>query len=238
MRRSRKLPIATADGDADLIIKEADWRRMESAYEQRLLPAVRKAVLEATQMFVLFEVYERTAEPAADAEAIITACSKTAVQFHRTLLTNVFRSSGASVYAAHLIKSKFHDPRLNDNNRLFDALAGVLTSFEVACTTALRDLQDAPAFKEGESWNAWVRRLIRIFEQNGLATGARKDTGNKSRSDKESPFVPFVRELQHSLPPELECRYQRNSDGALAKAIGQARRIVGAGLKKARSASE
>ena len=40
---------------------------------------------------------------------------------------------------------------------------------------------------------------------NGLPSGVRKDAGNKSRSDKQSPFVLLVRELQHCLPPG--CKY-------------------------------
>ena len=87
----------------------------------------------------------------------------------------------------------------------FYSLSGVLTSFRSACVSALRELEPLPStrgllgdlgalpsFKEGEEWALWIRRLTEIADDNSLPSGVRKDAGNKSKSDKQSPFTLFV----------------------------------------------
>ena len=61
------------------------------------------------------------------------------------------------------------------------------------------------------------------MKENELPTRVRKDAGNKSKSDKQSPFVIFVRELQRCLP--ANCKRPTHSDGALADAIYTALKI-------------
>jgi hypothetical protein len=108
---------------------------------------------------------------------------------------------------------------VSTNGGSVETLSGLLTSFRDACTLALRDLQDAPSFREGGARDIWILRLTQIMEDNGLSVGVRKDAGGKSRSDKQSPFVLFVRELQFCLPDACRCSMQ--SDSALAKAIAE-----------------
>jgi hypothetical protein len=223
-KRSPKLPFASADGEPDLAISDVDWQRIEGAYGLKLPPDVRTAVLEATLTFRYFEVFERTAEPVADAKAIIDACQKGASEFRRTLLVNAFKSSDASVLATYLIQKNFP--------RLLDTLGGLLTSLGVACKAAIKDLNDAakPSHNVGDMWKSWIWRLTQIMRSNKLDWKVRKDTGNKNKSGKESPFTLFVWELQSCLP--VECRRYAHSPGGLADAISEARKTVNLAIAK------
>jgi len=59
------------------------------------------------------------------------------------------------------------------------------------------------------------------FRQAARSVGASKGV-DKSTSDRTSPFIGFVRELQNTLPEE--CRRHTQSDMAIAEAIAAARR--------------
>jgi hypothetical protein len=117
------------------------------------------------------------------------------------------------------IAKNYGDVRQSDG-RLFVALQDFLTSFQLACDAALKDISEFPALKEGDEWSSWIRRLNRIAKDNGLPFEVRKDAGNKSKSDRQSSFTLLVKELQSCLP--VECRRHTHSLGALATAISQA----------------
>ena len=244
VRRAPKLPLARSGGVPDLAISGADWQRIEGAYGQQLSGSVRAAIVKKTQELVYWESFERTAEPIAKTQRLIDAYKKSARHFQLTILAD--GPSDAAVYARHLTRKHFKDARLSGTVECFHSLSGVLTSFQSACINALRELGPPPstralsgdfrAFKEGEAWALWTRQLTGIMKMNGLPSGVRKDAGNKSRSDKQSPFVLLVRELQHCLPPG--CKYPEHSKAALAKAIVKARRAVVSGPIRARSSSE
>lgn len=239
MRRSRKLPFASAGGEPDLTFSEADWQRIEQAYREPLSADVRSSVVEATQKFVYWEGFERKAEPVAKAQEFIAAYKRAAMGLQQAMSTG--GSSDARTSARYLVMKHFQDPRLSDKAGSsyvgrFHTLTGVLTSFQSACIIALRELEPPPStrgllgdlgalpsFRDGEGWALWIRRLTEIADDNALPHGVRKDAGNKSRSDKQSPFTLFVWELQKCLPKECKCPTQSKS--ALAKAIGKARRV-------------
>jgi hypothetical protein len=141
--RSRKLPLGSGAGPhptttqlpsdersrAVLDAKEGrerppssanvDWQKIASEYGEKLSVDVRNAIIEATQEFLSWEVYERTAEKESDAEAVIHACKKGAKDFRQVLLDRAFKSSSATVCAKHLIKKHFDDPRLGNKSDLF-----------------------------------------------------------------------------------------------------------------------
>ena len=222
---------------------EADWQRIQKAYGEHLSDSVRTTIVEATRDFLLFEVLEREAEPVANAEKRIAVCKKAAEGLRCVMLSG--RSSDAEAYVQYLIMKHFQDARLSNKAGSsyvgsFYSLAGLLTSFILACDRALADLDRIPrkpsvgllgdlgappSIEEGRAWGLWILRLTGIMKANGLPTGVRKDAGNKSKSDKQSPFVLFVRELQHCLPER--CKYPKHSNSALAKAIERARRVSG-----------
>jgi hypothetical protein len=231
-RRARRLPIASAGGAPDFAISQADWHRIERAYGVRLSENVRAAVDEVTKGFVRWEVFERKAEPMAKAQRLIKTLERAAGDFQNAMLRG---DSDAARYGRLLISKHFQEPRLSEKPSLFYSLNAVLTSFRSACAIALRELEPPPStrgllgdfgampsFKEGEQWALWIRRLTEIADDNSLPSRVRKDAGNKSKSDKQSPFTLFVWELQKCLPQG--CKYSTQSKSALAKAIVKGRR--------------
>jgi hypothetical protein len=221
-RRSRKLPGSFSGAAAHLQSLEPyvsglverppslftiDWQQIEQAYGTPLSADVREALVRTTEMFILFEEPERTGESVTHVHKIIEASKKQASEFQRAL--------PSSQSAAWLFISP------GPSNRPFAIIHGLLTWFDAACTDALQKLSKYPSFKkEGDAWGLWIRRLNQIMETEGLSTGVRKDAGNKSKSDKQSPFTSLVATLQSCLP--VECRRHTHSTGALAVAISRA----------------
>jgi hypothetical protein len=82
-------------------------------------------------------------------------------------------------------------------------------------------------FSQGEIWALWINMVTTIMKDSALPYEARKDS-DKRKSDSPSPFVALVRELQKSLPIELQKSTQ--SDDALAQAIYRARHGVESAL--------
>jgi hypothetical protein len=249
-RRARKLPIARS-GQPNLTITAGDWQRIESAYGHQLSDGVRAGVVEATIEFVSWEIFERTAEPVADSQKWIRSFEEAAGDFQNAMLAG---NSDASNYAKFLICKYFEDPRLSGKPDPLYSLSGVLTSFRIACKNALRELEppvstsgllgdfgSLPSFKEGEAWDQWIRRLTEIVKVHRLPWRVRKDAGNISRSDQQSPFTRFVRELQKCVQvcvPECKAPY---AESALPTAIGQARRKslrLSSAIRSAKSGSK
>ena len=121
----------------------------------------------------------------------------------------------------------FQDSRLDNEERLFNPLFGLLTSFHVACNAALKELSDPelPSFTKGKSWNLWIRRLTKIMQDAGLPWQVRKDT------DRPPPFAAFVWELQKYLPADCKLSY---AISALPTAISRAREDATGHIKLAR----
>jgi hypothetical protein len=193
-RRSGKLP-ASSGGLFDYLknlvpdersptLFNVDWRKVERAYNKPLPADVREAMVAATQFFVLSEKSERTGEPVGRVQATIEACKRRASEFQR-VLPSLELTDG--LHAVFFIAKNYSDARLNDG-RLFVALQEFLTSFQLACNEALKEIGRFPALKEGDGWKSWIKRLNRIANDAGLPTEVRKDLGNKSKSDKPSPF--------------------------------------------------
>ena len=64
-----EVPIASTGAKPYLTINEADWQRIEDAYGEQLTGSVRTAIVNATQEFVDWESFERTAEPIAKTQS-------------------------------------------------------------------------------------------------------------------------------------------------------------------------
>jgi hypothetical protein len=238
-RRSPKIPMASAGGDSEIIISDKDWLRIENEkmYGHRLSPDTKNRIIEATKKFVYWEVFERNAPPLSEAHDWIRSAQEAASEFRRVLLNmaparkrrrarcapaalsvNSSRRSGesdVSVYANHLVRKNFNDPRLVQGDRLRH-LGGVLRSFVDACERALRDNESG--YVEGESWNDWILSLTKILKAEQLPT---KASNSYSKSGASSPFVLLVEELQNRLPKEA--RRHDHSKEALARAINRAR---------------
>src|SRR4029079_3463161 len=144
VQRSRKLPIVSGPGKVDFSISEANWQRIENAYGHKLSSSVRSNVLAATKIFLLCDLLERRAAPAADAEKLIDMCRKAAENFQRALHAGA-SSSDAAISVRELIKENFSDPenfpdtRLSNRDKLFSRLNGLLQSFLAACDLSLKE---------------------------------------------------------------------------------------------------
>jgi hypothetical protein len=226
-RYSPKLPFVSGDTrDPVTNLGGGAWQRIEEACGWSLAPSVRSNIDQATEAFLLFESFERIAQPMAAVKVILEAYDKAAGRFFHALFTDPSGPSDASVYAQHLIERNFSESRLGGDAGVFDALLNLLRGFHIACNVSLKQLNDpgVPAFKSGNAWRLWVWRLTKIIENAGLVSAVRKDIGSKSKSYNQSPFARFVWELQTCLPEE--CRRHTHSEGALADAISEAQSIA------------
>jgi hypothetical protein len=226
-RRSGKLPASEGGlfnylqslvpGEEPPALFNIEWRKVERAYNKPLPADVREAMVAATTFFVLSEKSERTGEPVRRVRTTIEVCKRRASEFQRVLPSFELKDGLQAIF---FIAKNYSDARLNDG-RLFVALQGFLTAFQLACDAALKEISEFPAVKEGDEWRSWISELNRIAKDNGLPFEVRKDAGNKSKSDKPSPFTSLVKELQSCLPRECRRRHT-HSAGALAVAISRA----------------
>jgi hypothetical protein len=221
-RLARTLPIASASGELDFKITDGDWNRIEKAYGKQLSASVRKKIFDATTGFLLFECFERTAEPRSWAIDRVRRLRKSAEEFNKALLKDTHQAGVSRIYADNLIERYLDHPRLGSREKLRH-LRSVLVSVSAACRSALKAIEDpnVPRRWPGECWDRWVCRLTAVFNASGLPSGARKDS-DKRRADGHSPFVMFVYELQRCAPREARRHVQ--SKDALANAIQVARR--------------
>lgn len=219
-RRTRLLPSASVNGEPVLTVSD-NWPQIEKEYGRKLSPDVRQHILKASTSFVYFEEFERTAPPVNEAAAYVSSIKSAANTLQKKLFGSSKSSSDARTYARSIIKQKFDDPRLiQSNNNLSDALHGVLTSLEVACMQALKEMENpnAAAHREGECWQNWIRSLTKITSENGLPYRVSKGS---DKSDNRSPFVRLITALHKCV--SKEARRHHHSAQALAKAISDAR---------------
>jgi hypothetical protein len=234
----RKLPIASSGGEPKINCSGEDWKRIEKAYGKKLPGELRLQILGATTEFVRFEVFERTVEPLSWAIDRIQRVKKGAAQFYKALFDDPRHESDAHVYANHLIKKHFEEPRLPAADML-NHVSWLLSSVLVACNRALREIEtsDLEGHREGDCWEQWIRRLTKALSTYDLPTGARTDS-DKAKTGLPSPFVSLVSELQKCVPPDSR-RHMHSYEG-LAKAITRARskvrdgKTTGASLKTSR----
>jgi hypothetical protein len=225
-RSVRTLPLASVSGgDQKFSLTNQQWKQIEQAYGHALTDNVRQAIIEATSNFLLFEPFERAAEPVSSAREEILKVQEAAKNLHEASVTAP--ATTATFYAHDLIKrhladEKFWSRKFGGRNRdKFVRLRRLLALLVHACRSALAELDDLnqPGHREGDWWREWVVALTRIARQHKLPIGVRTDTDKNMRGP--SPFVVLVRELQRYMPSEA--RRHMASDGALAKAIQRAR---------------
>jgi hypothetical protein len=212
-------------GDAKSISYVAiDWQKAERGYGQQLSADVRQAITDTTNIFVLFEESESKGTTVASVRTTIEAFKKRVNELQKSLL-HLRSEPDALVF----IGGRFNDRNFRSLRLLHDFLA----LFDDACNAALGELRESYSFvKEGNAWHSWIRGLKQIMKNNGLPARARKDVGNKSRSDKHSPFVELVWELQLCIP--TESRRHMHSKAALADAIGEIKTVRAAIAKQDR----
>lgn len=217
-RPARKLPISKAVGNSpEFSLSDQGWKKVEVAYGQALPAAVRQSIVDTTNKYLEWEVFERNASalsPAVDLVKSIKAASSNL----RQKLSMAGGDAGA--FAQSVIKEHLHSAhfRMKPNDQLFHALGDIMSSLSVACQAAIEEMDDpeGKVFREGASWDDWIRALTNIAEENDLPTAASK-AGNR-KSD-VGPFARLVAELQAHLPKEA----RRHANTRLSSAIYSAR---------------
>jgi hypothetical protein len=221
---SPKVPFVSGDARDPIIeVDNAAWQRIEKACEWSLPATLRSNILRATEEFLLFESFERSAQRLAAARVILEAYDIAAGRFFHALFTDPSGSSDADAYVHLLIERNFKKSRPKGEAAVFDALLDLLRAFHIACNVSLKQLSDhtTTAFESGNAWRSWVSRLTEIVDEAELPSSVRKDA---DKSNNQSPFTLFVWELQKCLPEE--CRRHTHSEAALADAISQAQSMV------------
>jgi hypothetical protein len=221
-RTKPKLSFASAGGKPSLKISSADWQRIESVYGRSLPDSVRRKICAVTRKFLDWAVFEHTVRPSSEAMERVQSIKKAVHEFQKVVFTcpaNV--GSDADLFARHLICR--HSNLASDKGRdgLHNLALNLANSISKGCELALAQLKSKqPTFRSGDMWNWWVCELTEVLKADELPTEARKDT-DKSKTEKPSPFVGFIRELQACIPKEY--RGTTHSDSALAVAIVRAR---------------
>jgi len=222
-RTKPKLSFAAAGGKPSL--KRADWQRIESVYGRSLPNSVRRKIRAVTRKFLDQAVFEHRVRPRSEAMERVRSIKKAAHEFQEVVFTcpaNV--GSDADFFARHLICKHLNLAYDKGRDGLQNLALDLANSISKGCDLALADLRsEQSAFRSGDMWNWWVRELTAVLKARQLPTEARKDT-DKSKTEKPSPFVGLIRELQACIP--VDYQGTTHSDTALAVAIVRARGSV------------
>jgi hypothetical protein len=185
-RVARRLPIASSGGEPKINFSDADWRRIERAYGHKLPSKLHQEFLEITTQFVYFEVFERTAEPLSWATDRIQRVKKSAGHFYKALVEDAHHGSDACVYANHLIKRNFHEPRVPAGDMLHHLLITLVVYLSVLIAVAIGQLG------KGASATLGLLLSLRVFALGHFKHGivsqlARLDEIDRSRISKVEP---------------------------------------------------
>jgi hypothetical protein len=106
-KHSPKVPFVSGDTrDRAVNIDSVKWRQIEKAYGSSIPPNVRADIVRATEVFVFFESFERTAQPLTTIKVILEAHDKAATRFFNELfaspsaVSDACRSPSAKTMAA------------------------------------------------------------------------------------------------------------------------------------------
>jgi hypothetical protein len=227
-RTKRLLPIASALGPTlgpplKTSVTDEEWQRLEGILGQVLSPGIREEVIEATDRFLRFAVFEFTREPFDEASSRLNALRKASNDF-LSALVEAARGGDGAFHALQLFQRHLVDPKIRGRRKL-SVLTNIVTSVVVACEKAHQEVfcDVSSGHQRGDSWNRWMVNLTEILERNDLPTAARKDA-TLNKSGRPSAFVLFVEELQKSFSERF--RRGTHSAGALTEAIGRARRVT------------
>ena len=215
VRRKAKLNSAVDDLQhaMALNITAQDWARIETAYKQKLSPALRNEIYATTWWFMSFAPSEASAEAVSAAVDNLAGVRKAGQEFLDLYLLNFKSEDGSAQLVAETFDAKTRHIRFHSD----------LTAYIEACDFALTEIRK-PAnhgWRSGGMWQLWIRRLTEILKEVGLPHQARKDDA-KLHTASVSPFVELVHELQLCIPAEF--RRSTQSKGALAATLGRARR--------------
>jgi hypothetical protein len=176
--------------------------------------------VDKTNKFLASEVFERHAKPLTPAIKLIESVKTTSDKLQEELST---KGGDAGVFAQSVIKEHFFSSRLRMEpyDQLFHVLEDLMSSLSTACRQALAETDDLDAtiFRDGASWNDWIRELTQTASQNGLPTAAPKAGSPEAEF---GPFARLVAALQKHLPREA----RKHNNTRLSHAIYSARQAI------------
>ena len=225
-RTKPKLSFAAAGGKPRLKISSADWQRIEFWLTNARSPTPCDGKFAPSRARFLTGLCLNTRfGPVPKRWERVQSIKKAAHEFQEVVFTcpqNV--GSDADFYARHLISKHLHLAFDKGRDGLQNLALNLASSISKGCDLALADLgSEQFTFRSGDMWNWWVCELRAILNACYLPTEVRKDS-DKSKTEKPSPFVGFIRELQVCIPEDY--RGTTDSYRALAVAIVRARRSV------------
>jgi hypothetical protein len=236
-----KSRFSAASGRPRLRMSKADWIRIEAAYGHPLAATVRRKIRAATRKYLDWVEFEPKAATISETWARIQIIKKAAHEFRQTIFQRPPKIGSEADYYARSLICKHMGLAFKGRDGLQNLSLEVERDIAKGCERALAELrrETGSGFRDGETWQWWVRTLISILSKRELPTQVRKDT-DKAKVAKPSAFVAFMRELQACIPQA----YRRSQPGspdfdaniALSTAIVKARTV--SGLKTSPVAAE
>jgi hypothetical protein len=213
-RPPRKLPISRAIGRSPKFsLTDGSWLKVEAAYGRALSNTVRQSIVEATNEYLATEGFERNAKPSRPTIDMVKTIKAASDDLRKKFST---AGGDTAAFAQFAIREHLFSKRLQiePHEQLFHVLGEVMFSLSGACTQALTELDDpdAKVFREGASWDQWIRALKEIAEQNELPVAASK------AGDSEAALAPFAR-LVEALQDHLPKQTRRHANTKLSSAI-------------------
>jgi hypothetical protein len=233
-----KSRFSAVSGRPKFRISKADWARIETAYGHQLAAPVRRKIRAATRKYLDWVEFEPKAATISETSARVQTIKKAAHKFRETIQRPPKIGRQADYYARSLVSKHMGLP-FKGRDGLQNLALKIERDVAKGCERALAELRKESGFREGETWQVWVRDLTSILKKNQLPIPVRKDT-DKAKVAQPSAFVAFMRELQACIPQA----YRRSQPGspdfqaniALSTAIVKARTV--SGLKTSPIAAE
>jgi hypothetical protein len=136
-----KLPMASAVGTPTFNIGDADWARIERAYNHSLPHDVRQEIIDATELFIEEEVFEQTAESVLIVIKRITRYERAAGALSRALRVSAKgEGDDARFLTDDLIERHLPKSPVTGRRKL-ESLCEAMTSLQIACELARRELR-------------------------------------------------------------------------------------------------
>jgi hypothetical protein len=223
-----KSRFSAASGRPKFRIARSDWNRIETAYGHLLAAPVRRKIRDATRKYLDWVEFEDKAAMILETTARIHAIKKIAHELREVIFQRPSKIGREADYYARTLICKHMDLRFEGRDGLQNLALKTEQDIAKGCERALAELrrESGLGFRDGETWQWWVRTLTSILSKSQLPIQVRKDT-DKAKVAKPSAFVAFMRELQACIPKA----YRRSQPGspyfeaniALSTAIGRAR---------------
>jgi hypothetical protein len=190
---------AAARGRPKFRISKADWDRIETAYGHLLAAPVRRKIRAVTHEYLDWVELERKAATLSETTARVHTIKKAADEFRESILRRPAKISREADYYSRSLICKHMDLPFEGRDGLQNLVLKIERDIARGCERALAELRKESGFRDGETWELWLRRLTSILLKSKLPIRVRKDT-DKFKVAKPSAFVAFMRELQACIP--------------------------------------